>query len=267
MVNIYSFDNYKAWIQAWVEDQPKKGFGEYRRMAQALRVSTTMISQVFKGDKHLSMELASELCDYLSLNEDESDYFLLLVELGRAGSHKLQVRLRRRVKATQDKAKKLETRLKATELNDTAKAVFYSNWLYSGVRLLTDIEDYKTADAIAKKLNIPRAQIQRVLEFLLEHQLVIEDKGKLKLGTLHSHLTSSSPFASRQHQNYRLLGFNKMLTPDPSQFFFTSPMALSQEVAEWIRAELPAFVEKMYGRVLPSKSEKAYCLNIDWFEY
>lgn len=267
MINIYTFDDYKMFINSWVEGQPKKGFGEYRRMAQALRVSTTMISQVFKGDKHLSLELAADLCDYLALNEDESDYFLLTVEFSRAGSHKLQSRLRRRIKATQERAKKLESRVKATELTDAAKAVFYSSWLYSGVRLLTDLEDFKSVDAISRKLNLPRAQVQRIIDFLMEYQLVVEEKGKLKMGTTRTHVGSSSPLVSRHHQNWRLLGFNKMIQSDEDQFFFTSPMTLSQEVADWLRLELPAFVERIQARSLPSKSEVTRCLNIDWFEY
>ena len=39
-VLLYHFEDYKDYVNAWVANQPRKGFGEYRRMSQALGVST-----------------------------------------------------------------------------------------------------------------------------------------------------------------------------------------------------------------------------------
>lgn len=41
MTSIYQFDNYKKFFNSWIENQPKKGHGEYRRLALHLNVSTT----------------------------------------------------------------------------------------------------------------------------------------------------------------------------------------------------------------------------------
>jgi uncharacterized protein (TIGR02147 family) len=100
-MNIYEFHDYKKFFNGWVESLPKQGRGEYRRVSEKLSVSTTMVSQVFKGDKHLSLELASDLSDYLNLNEPETEYFFLLVEHARAGNFRLQQKLMRRIKTIQ----------------------------------------------------------------------------------------------------------------------------------------------------------------------
>ncbi|MBX3040110.1 MAG: TIGR02147 family protein [Bdellovibrionaceae bacterium] len=265
--SIYQFTDYKAYVNEWVSAQPKQGFGEYRRMATSLQISTTMVSQVFKSDKHLSLELASDLCDYLRMDEDETEYFLLLVDHARAGSHKLQKRFERQIKARQEKAKKLENRVKATELGIEEKSVFYSSWIYQGVRMLTDLQEYDDADAIAKRLNLPKNQIQKVLDFLIQNQLVMKERNSLKLGNARTHVGSSSPLVSRHHQNWRLQGLTKMVQADEDQFFYTAPMTLSSEVANWIRQELPSIVERINAKVIPSPSETVRCLNIDWFEY
>lgn len=267
VTSIFHFEDYKAWVNTWVENQPRNGFGEYRRMSQALNVSTTMVSQVFKGDKHLSLELASDLCDYLRLDEDETDFFLLLVDYSRAGSHKLQQRLLRQIKQRQAKAKKLENRVKATELNDHDKAVYYSSWIYSGIRMLTDIEGFQDVESIANHLKMEKNQIQRVIDFMLQRQLIVENKGKLKMGPAVTYIGSSSPLVSRFHQNWRLLAFDKMVQPDDDNFFFTTTFAMSDEVANWVRLELPSFIENIKARVMPSKSETVRCLNIDYYRY
>lgn len=266
-VSIYHYSDYKEFYNAWVENQPRQGFGEYRRLAQALGVSTTMVSQVFKGDKHLSLELASDLCDYLSLDDDETDFFLLLVDYGRAGSHKLQKRFHRQIKARQEKSKKLENRVKVNELNDEARMIFYSSWVYQGIRMLADTGKFNDAEALSTRLNLPRNHVQKVLDFLITHNLLIEEKSKLKLGPSRTYLPTSSPLIGRHLQNWHIQATSKMNLARDDDFFYSGPMALSQEVADWVRQELPNFVQGITAKVIPSKSEVVRCLNIDWFEY
>lgn len=267
-MSVYDFLDYKLYFNNWVEKLPKKGHGEYRRLAQALNVSTTMISHVFKSDKHLSLEMACEMCEYLNLNEDETDYFLLLVEYQKAGSYKLQKRLKRQLESRREAARKLEYRLKSElTLSEEEKAVFYSSWMYSGVRLLTDIETFNDANSIAERLHLPRNQVQKVIDFLIKHQLCVFKEGKLKMGPARTHIGSANLLVTKHHQNWRLQAFQKMVQSDEDNLFYTAPMVVSQEVADKIRQELPTFIEQINKVVLKSSSEVTRCLNIDWFEY
>jgi uncharacterized protein (TIGR02147 family) len=266
-LTIFDFTDYKAYFNSWVEALPKGGRGEYRRLAQALNVSTTMISQVFNGEKHLNLELGSDLADYLHLNELETDYLFLLIENARAGSFRLQQKLKKRISNAQKEAHKLEVRLQEnTELSEETKAVFYSSWIYTGVRILTDLEEFNDIQSIAERLNLPRVQVQRVMEFLLKQGLVVQQKGKLAPGPRRTHIGASSPLVAKHHQNWRINGFQKMVLTDTNNFFYTGPMTLSEEVANQIRAEFPSFIERVHKMVMPSKSETVRCLNIDWFE-
>lgn len=266
-VSIYHYQDYKEFYNAWVANQPREGFGEYRRLAQALGVSTTMVSQVFKADKHLSLELASEVCDYLRLDDEETDYFLLLVDYGRAGSFKLQERFQRQIKARQEKLKKLENRVKVGELSQETRDTFYSSWVYTGVRMLADTGKYNDAESLAKYLNLPRNHVQKILDFLLANNLLIESKGKFKIGPARTYLGTSSSLANRHHVNWRIQSMAKMQQKRDEDFFYTSTMVMSQEVADWIRQEFPAIVERLNAKVIPSPSEVVRCLNIDYFEF
>ncbi|MFM6928036.1 MAG: TIGR02147 family protein [Bdellovibrio sp.] len=266
-VSIYHYQDYKEFYNAWVANQPREGFGEYRRLAQALGVSTTMVSQVFKADKHLSLELASEVCDYLRLDDDETDYFLLLVDYGRAGSFKLQKRFQRQIKTRQEKSKKLENRVKGSELSEEARNTFYSSWIYTGVRMLVDTGKYNDAEALSRYLNLPRNHVQKVLDFLIGNNLLIDEKEGLKLGSARTHIGSSSSLVNRHHMNWRIQAMGKIQQNRDEDFFYTSSMVMSQEVADWVRQELPAIVERINAKVIPSPSEVVRCLNIDYFEF
>ena len=268
MVSIYQFDSYKKYFNSWVEQQPKKGHGEYRRLSLALNVSTTMVSQIFNSEKDLSLEMACEMAEYLLLNDEESDYFLLLVEHSKAGSSKLRSRLQKQIKDRQEKAKKLENRLKnVTVLDIHAKQIYYSSWLYPAIRLLTDIPEVNSADQIAQRLSVPKNQVLKVLDYLIKNQIVIQKSGKLSMGPAHTYLAPEDPLAHRHMQNWRQLAFQKMNFSNDENFFYTGQYALSKEVATEVRKQLPDFIEAILKKVKPSKSETVQCLNIDYFEY
>jgi uncharacterized protein (TIGR02147 family) len=267
-LSIFDHSDYKKYFNAWVAALPKGGRGEYRRVSEALGVSTTMISQVFNGDKHLSLELASDLADYLMLSEVETNYLFLLVESARAGSFKLSEKLKKRINDARTEARKLEARVKAEkELSEETKSIFYSSWIYAAVRSLTALSDVNNVQTIADRLHLPRPQVQKVIEFLMLEGLVTEKAHKLEPGVRSTYLKASSPLVPKHHQNWRIAGFQKMVLSDTDNFFYTGPYSLSREVADKIRQELPSFVERIRKDVLPSESETVRCLNIDWFEF
>ncbi|MFN7453825.1 MAG: TIGR02147 family protein [Pseudobdellovibrionaceae bacterium] len=265
---IFQQQDYKDFVREKVRTLPKEGHGEFRRMAQHLGVSSTLISQVFKGDKHLSLEMAAELCDYFQLSDNEADYFLLLVEFAKAGSHKLKEKLKRKIQQEQKKAEQLTHRIKKDmEMSEETKAIYYSSWIYSGIRNLSAIESFQDVDQISKRLNLPRNQVQKIVEFLLAEQLCVLENGKLTYGPAWTHIAANSLLIPKHHQNWRLQGFQKMVQSDDANLFYTAPMSMSVEVAQKIRQELPEFIDKVVKMVRPSPSEVVRCLNIDYFEY
>ena len=265
--DIFKFQNYKEYVEAWLESRPKKGHGELKKMAQHLRVSTTMMSQVFRGEKELNLEMAVEIAEYLSLSEEETEYFLLLVELNRAGSFKLKNKLKSQVEKKQESAKKVGNRLgKASILNDEARSLFYSNWIYSAIRILSDLDQMKTPSDIAAHLQISPAMVERAVDFLLKNNLCKTQDGLLKMGPAKTFLDPNSPYVHLHHQNWRLLAIQKMKTSQATGFHLTSPMSLSVDDAEKIKAELVQFTSSILKSIDTSPAENARCLNIDWFQ-
>ncbi len=267
-MNIYSYDTYKAYVNDWIQVQPNGGYGEYKRLAQALNVSSTMISQVFRGDKHLNLEMANDVCDFLKLEPAEVDYFFLLVEYQRAGTYKLQQRLLSRILDKRRHYQDLKNRIGSNmTLSEEVKSIFYSSWLYSAVRNLCAVPGYQDAASIAEHLGVPKNLILKIFEFLLEHQLLKMDNNQLVIGPTRTHVPFDSPHVNKHHLNWRMAGIQKMQLKRPEDFYCTFPMSLSQETAQIIREELPAFVQKIDKLVVPSPSETVRCMSIDWFEY
>lgn len=271
MVSIYEHTNYREYLAAWIDEtqkQKSQARGIKGRLATAAQVSPAMMSLILKGQKHMTMEQAAEVAEFLNLNEIETDYFFLLVELGKAGSFKLEQKLKRKLRELQANAKKISARVKKDrELTDEEKAIYYSNWIYTGVRNLSAIPEFGTIDKIAQRLHVPENQVLKTVEFLSEHGLIKKENGQLTFGPTHMHVGSDSPFVMRHHQNWRLRGFQFMEQHTESNLFYTCPMSLSHEAVEEVRKLLPKVIEQVLKIVGPSPSERAFCFNMDWYEY
>lgn len=204
MIAIFEFKDYRTFIHARFKEMPKRGHGQAFKLSQFLGVHSTLISQVLKGTKTFTLEQASQMTDFLGLNELETDYFLLLVQLDRAGNESLRNNLRRQLKAVSERAEKLTNRLKSQkQVSEEMRSTFYSDWTYSAVRLLTDVDNCQSIEGLSQRLGISTKTTRKIVAFLLQNGLCKEEKGEIKVGPSSTHLESTSPWVRLHHYNWR----------------------------------------------------------------
>lgn len=268
MKKIYLYESYKDYVNDRLEGMPRRGRGVFAKMASAAQTYSSSISQVFRGDKHLTLEQAAAVADFLSLSDNETRYFLLLVQHARAGSPRLSRLLERELAAIRERENALETRLPAEgRIGDAEAATFYSDWAYSAVRQLSFLPGTQALDAMADRLRLPREKVQEVLNFLLETGLCVEKKGRIQPGPKHTHLPATSRWISRHHANWRLMAMEKHpILSRGSELAYSSPVTLSRRDVLRVRELLAELCEDVRSVVDRSKPEALYCLNLDWFE-
>src|SRR4051812_16967808 len=86
----FDFDQYKSFISAWIAAQPNNGHGSKASIAREAQCQTAYISQVVLGNANLSLEQAERLSGLFQLTDDETEYFLLLLQKDRAGTERLR---------------------------------------------------------------------------------------------------------------------------------------------------------------------------------
>jgi uncharacterized protein (TIGR02147 family) len=268
-MDVFEFRNYKDFVTHSIEALPRKGYGTYRKIAHHLNINSVMVSQIFRGARHLTSEQAHRVSEFFGLNDLATDYFILLVQIQRAGTHTYKRRLETKLEELRARSRDLKSRLpKDKELSDEAKAVFYSRWYYSGVRLATSIEGCQTPDQLAQRLQLSLTQTHQILQFLLENGLCVESGNKYAMGPQRTHLGADAALVGRHHLNWRMKAMMKIDHPvDKDELFYTGPMALSHEMVEEVRKELIQLVETVTKKVVDSKSETLSCLNLDWFKF
>lgn len=264
MISIFDYLNYREFLKDWIKSKSNSTKGLQSKLASSARISSTFMSRILSGDKQLTPEQGLEMALFIGLTDKEIDYLLLLLEIGRAGSEKLKQRLEKKAKLI---SKKIEVRIEnTTQLSEETKSVFYSSWIYSGIRNYVATPGPHDIMSISNALNIPKDVTASAIEFLIENGLCKKEKNSITYAVKKTHLDAESHYVKIHHTNWRHKAIQNMHLKKTNDLFFTSPMSLSEETAEEIRSLIPELIQKVMKKVEPSPSEKVYCLNLDWFE-
>lgn len=267
IVKVFDFINYKTFVLQYLQQLPKKGHGQLSRIAEALGVHTTMVTHVLKGDLHLGPEQALALSEFLGLNDLETEYFVNLVGLARAGDQRTKKYYSKNLETLKEKASNLRDRLQVKNaLDESDQAIFYSTWIYTALRLLSAIPEYQSARAMAEKLNLPQKQVNKSLEFLLSRGLCAEKDNRIVYGDVKTYLESGSPLVTRHHINWRMKLIEQLQHMQPDELAFTFPVVIAEKDYAKIREEIVRMIEQVKKISDPSESEKLYCMTIDWLE-
>ena len=135
-MELLKHEDYKEYLRERIRAMPRKGRGEVQRIAKALRVHPSFISQVLRGSNHLTGEQALALAAHWGLAEGDTDYFLLLVQHQRASTpalkhhfHRKIVNFREQIRANREEERR------EFAISRADQSIFYSDWHYSAIRL------------------------------------------------------------------------------------------------------------------------------------
>jgi len=267
-MRVFDYDDYRLFLKDWIAARPKSGRGILGQWATQLRVHSTHLSHVLAGKKDLSIETAHELAELIGLTDAEQDHFILLVLYARAGTASLKARLKKKIEKSRDQANKVQARVKVTaEIPSEAKAIFYSSWVYSGIKNLLALGKYQTVDEIASTLGISREVAKNAIEFMIEYGICERQNGYLVPGKSRTHVGHNSPFVKQHLFNWRNVALQRLSHSLEDGVHFSFPMNLSEKDAERIREEVLKLIETVNRIVAPSPPETVRCLNIDLFSF
>ncbi len=264
---IFNFDNYRRFLNGYIKALPKNGFGEAKRIATHLGVSSTFISHVLNGSKDLNLEQAISLGKYFGLSPLEGEYFFYLVELERAGNFELKKFCEQKISELKQKSLKLSNRLEAKrDLSESEKSIFYSAPIYSMIHIYCSTQKSgRSLEEISKRFNITRAKASEVINFLVGANLCTEQKDRFLTGTQSTHLEHGSPYLLKHHTNWRLRAIDCAENIAETELMYTLNIAVSEKDFLSFREEMVQFIKKFLEKAYPSPAEEVACFNLDWF--
>ena len=89
-MRIFEFNDYRLFLKQYIKSLPKHGRGQISLMADFLKITQPLMSQILSNDKILNLEQADLLAEYLQFNEIEKEYLFILVQIERSGRQSLK---------------------------------------------------------------------------------------------------------------------------------------------------------------------------------
>lgn len=263
---IFKYLDYKSYILERWESGPKEGYGQAKKLADFLGISTVVISQTLKGDRDFSTENAFKTTQFLELSPFEAQYFMKLVDYAKAGHYELKAFILHELKQMQREGKKVRAKYNKTlELSDEDKFEFYSEKYYSAIRQASALPNLNSIFDLANHFNLTEEKVEEIVDFLVKKNLCIYEDGKLTRGPQHTFLPATSPYIKNHHRNWRLHAIERIDKLDhEKELMYSAPMSLSLEASQIIRESLLQLIQDTIKVVGPSKDEVTTCLNIDF---
>lgn len=265
-ISPYDFETYKAYLGVRITQEAADDRSYRARLSEHIRCQQSYLSQVMNGAPDFTLEQAHRLNQFLHHDKAEAKYFLVLVEMARAGTKELREFFREQATEAKQARFHLKSRLKQTEeISPEAQHTYYSTWFYSAIYIILMIPKYQSIPAIANRFNLPEELVVKVLNFLEESGLVEVKGGKYLPTKKRIHLDRNSIFIQRHHINWRsqaLQSVEKNLSDD---MHFSTVVSLSLSDFEKVKEIFVQAIENAREIIRPSPEEEIVAITIDAF--
>jgi len=241
--------------------------GLRKKLAEAIPVHTTFVSQVLKGRAEFSLEQAEAINIFFDHTDAEGEYFILLLLKQRAGSVNLKRRFEKKIKLMRDERLNIKNRLEVKEsVSQKDRERFYSSFIYGAIHILAAIDRYQTVESLALALRLGRLQVQEIVDFMLRMGILKEVNGRLSPVAQHVHFGNESELILKHHLNWRLHTMNSLQFLDKDDLHYSGCLSLSIEDAFRVKESILHNLKSNIEIISKSKEEIAYVMNLDFYK-
>jgi uncharacterized protein (TIGR02147 family) len=267
MVDVFEYSDYRNYLQDLVNERKQKGFAQ-SEVADAVNCQPAYLSHVLKGKAELTEDHGIGLCNFLKFSQIESEYFMVILRLGRAGTPQLRKYLeesrQRLIKASKKVLSKLEKNLTA----DGGERFVYlnSSWVPGIIRAVVACPKYNTAAAIAHRIKLEKEIVEFHLEMLEKYKFIKFENGKYIDLEDYIHFPEDSLHVETFQTNKYLHALDALSRRSPEDLRINILMTLDQKTVEEIRRILKKAIDKVMQAGGPSPEEDLYAVSIDFFK-
>jgi uncharacterized protein (TIGR02147 family) len=264
---IFAHSSYREYLNAKFSLLPKRGHGIRNKLATALRCEPSYVSRVLQGGAHFSLEQADLTNIFLGHSDEESTYFLLLVQRERAGTETLRKRFERDLEEIRRKRLILKHRFRSeNEISEKDQFIYFSQWLNAAVHVALTIPSLQEKEALSQHFGLPVSKIAQILDFLVSLGLAEEVQSKYVTGNARLHLGNDSPLIAKNHIDWRLQSIRSLEKDEGPGLHYSSVVSVAEKDFERLKAKLVLAIEEFKTEVRNSPPEKLCGFTMDLFD-
>ncbi len=265
-MKLFDYSDYRYYLKSYITSLPKRGHGEISRLAKALGISATLISQILRSEKQFSIDQGFELCKYLGFDALETDYMICLIEKERAGSTQLKNYWQGKCDHFKEQSEVVSQKIKKDrELTEDEKMIYYTHYLFISIRLFCSLSP-KTILEIEQRFSLTRKKVLEYLDKLLALGVIQKNSDRYENTDQVIFLDKMSPHIYRHHMNWRVQAMKQIEKPKLDDLSFSYPMTISKKDFLVLRKKWVAEILEIQKTLLKTEPDTIAFLNLDFFE-
>lgn len=265
-MKIWEFTNYKEYLAHRLGAEGSRT-GLRKKLAAAIPVHTTFVSQVLKNRSEFSLEQAEAINSFLEHTENEGEYFILLILKERSGNIKLKNRFEKKIQLMRDERLNIKNRLdSANSISEKDKERFYSSSIYGAIHVLTSIPQFQTIDALSEATKLSKGKVRDIIDFMIRIGVLVEIDNKIVSGKNHVHLGNDSELILKHHSNWRQHTISNLQFLDREDLHYSACLSLSTADVFKIKESILGNLKSNIDIISKSNEETAYVLCFDFYK-
>jgi uncharacterized protein (TIGR02147 family) len=263
---VFDFEDYRSFLKARIREN--RDIKAYRtKLAMAAGCQRSFFSQVLNSHVEFTMDHGAGLCEFFGFDQEETEYFLCLIQLSRAATERLKRILRAKLEEIQSAQDNFGTRLKVKEVPNVQHEIqYFSSWFWSAIHAAVDSSKFQTPEVLASRLGLPLSIVKKALDQLAEMKLVHQVGQKWKMGERFIHLNLESVMTEVNHLNWRQRALLDIQQRKPTSIHYTSVFTMKPSDFKTLKSSLMAFVDESRSAISQSPAEELYSFTCDLFE-
>ncbi len=263
--SIYDFIDYREYLQ-FCDQNYSKGFRT--SIANATNTTPAFISRFFSNLIELSLEHGQAINQYLQHSDEESHYFLLLISKARAGTNVLKKYFSQQIEAILADRNDFSKRTKIKDvLSQQDEAIYYSQWYFAAIHILTAIPKYQTIEAISQRLHLSDQLVHKTLKYLSDIGLVTNKDSNYVISNRRLHTSKKSNWIVQKHTFLRNRALSTISNNDDNDLHFSMELAISKQDCIKLREKILKLLEEFEPILAISKEEELFGFDLDLFRY
>jgi|GEM_PF-1571901 len=271
-MNIYEAKDYRVFLKySLTNGKERAPRGRLTELAKVLNCHVTFLGQVTRGTSNFSLEQGFKLCEHLSFSDEETRFFLDLINYEKSGDHKLKQFYLTKLKQARQSYSKLEMNISSRRLKKEIEEEYFSNWKMQLIHSFIQIPELNTVTKISNASGFKKNEVLQQLKKLEQFQLAKYGKNNWKSTNNFLHIDKNSPAAKIFHSLWRTLSTSKIISrkkenSTPSEINFTSLLISSEETVKKIHDLLVQDIDSIAKKVDSSTPSTVYLLGVDFFQ-
>jgi uncharacterized protein (TIGR02147 family) len=263
MIQIFNLKDYKQVLLSQIAEN-KGVLGYKTKLATAAGCQSSFLSHVLHSHVNLTLDHGHGLARFWSFSENETRYFLELINLARASTPELKSYVQDQLVAI----RRLQAKEGKVIFSDADRAaIFSSHWSYSAIMTLIEIEKYGSPEAIAKYLRLPISQVNETLEELSRLDLVEKKSAKKWTAPQTTvYLPIGSHFIRNFHANWRSQSVEALARSRKGDIHFSAVHAINSSCFERLNHLFSVLISEAKKAVhTPTNPDELVCITLDLF--